>query len=424
MTRLPFELLLALRYLRPKRTFVSFITLISIVGVTLGVAVLIVVIAVMSGFDKEWHDRILGFNAHMRIEKVDGSPISDYSVVIAKIRENKHVIGVSPYIEHQALVETQPRFEEPQVVAPLVRGIDSETEGEISDLPQSIMYGDMDLSDDGVLVGVGFADSLGIQVGDRLAVYSRRELRVLRMARGKENPEIPIPDDYIVRGIFNVDFREYNYLWLFTSIESAQLMSDWDDEVQGLAVKLDDLYITFEVKAELQEKLGDEFVLTPWQIQHNEIFNALQTEKNMIRYLLFFIVLVAAFGITSSLITFVVQKTREIGALRSMGASSIQVLSIFLIQCVIVGAFGVSIGFGMGMLALRYRNEFLTFLNNTLNTQLLPPSIYQVSELPALILPSDVISICGFSLLICLISGIIPALIAARLKPVEALRHD
>ncbi|MGY8654542.1 MAG: ABC transporter permease [Verrucomicrobiia bacterium] len=424
MTRLPFELLLALRYLRPKRTFVSFITLISIVGVTLGVAVLIVVIAVMSGFDKEWHDRILGFNAHMRIEKVDGSPISDYSVVIAKIRENTHVIGVSPYIEDQALVETQPRFEEPQAVAPLVRGIDPETEGEISNLPQSIVSGAMDLSDEGVLVGVGFAGRLGIQVGDRLAVYSRRELRVLREARGKENPEIPIPDDYIVRGIFNVDFAEYNHMWLFTSIESAQVMNDWDDEVQGLAVKLDDLHITFEVKAELQEKLGEEFVLTPWQIQHNEIFNALQTEKNMIRYLLFFIVLVAAFGITSSLITFVVQKTREIGALRSMGASSIQVLSIFLIQCVIVGAFGVSIGFGMGMLALRYRNEFLTFLNNTLNTQLLPPSIYQVSELPALILPSDVISICGFSLLICLISGIIPALIAARLKPVEALRHD
>ncbi|MFT5031927.1 MAG: lipoprotein-releasing system permease protein [Candidatus Binatia bacterium] len=334
------------------------------------------------------------------------------------------MIGVSPYIEDQALVETQPRFEEPQAVAPLVRGIDPETEGEISNLPQSIVSGAMDLSDEGVLVGVGFAGRLGIQVGDRLAVYSRRELRVLREARGKENPEIPIPDDYIVRGIFNVDFAEYNHMWLFTSIESAQVMNDWDDEVQGLAVKLDDLHITFEVKAELQEKLGEEFVLTPWQIQHNEIFNALQTEKNMIRYLLFFIVLVAAFGITSSLITFVVQKTREIGALRSMGASSIQVLSIFLIQCVIVGAFGVSIGFGMGMLALRYRNEFLTFLNNTLNTQLLPPSIYQLSELPALILPSDVISICGFSLLICLIAGIIPALIAARLKPVEALRHD
>lgn len=424
MSRLPFELLLALRYLRPKRTFVSFITLISIVGVTLGVAVLIVVIAVMSGFDKEWHDRILGFNAHMRIEMADGSPMRDYAAVTSEIRKNKHVIGVSPYIEDQALVETQPQFEEPRAVAPLVRGIDPETEGEISDLPESIIVGDMDLSDDGVLVGRDFAVRMGVQVGDRLAVYSRRELRMLREARGKENPEIPIPDDYIVRGIFDVDFAEYNLMWLFTSIESAQHMNDWDDEVNGLALKLDDLYRTFEVRDQLSAALGSEFALTPWQVQHNEIFNALQTEKNMIRYLLFFIVLVAAFGITSSLITFVVQKTREIGALRSMGASSTQIMSIFLIQCVVVGAFGVTIGFGMGMLALGYRNEFLNFLNHTLDTQLLPPSIYQLSSLPSLILPSDVISICGFSLLICLISGLIPAWIASRLKPVEALRHD
>jgi len=207
-------------------------------------------------------------------------------------------------------------------------------------------------------------------------------------------------------------------------VESAQLMNGWDDQVQGLAVKIDDYYQAYDVYFDLAEQLGPEFGVRPWMADHREIFDSLQMEKNMIRYLLFFIVLVAAFGITSSLITFVVQKTREIGALRSMGAGSVQIMNIFLTQCLVVGAVGVGIGYWLGMLAVRYRNEFMAFVDRTFNTTVMPASVYQLGELPALVLASDVISICGFSLLICLLAGLVPALIAARLKPVEALRHE
>lgn len=425
MSWLPFELLLALRYLRPKRTFVSFITLISIVGVTLGVAVLIVVIAVMSGFDAEWHKRILGFNPHLRVEKFDESPMSDYAVIAAKIREHPRVIGVSPYIEDQALVETRPALREPQAVAPLVRGIDPATEGEVTDLPASLLPGgSMELEDDGVLVGRGFAARMGVRVGDQLSIYSRRELRQLRQLKDDPDAEVPIPDDYEVRGIFAADFFEYDHMWLYASVESAQLMNGWDDQVQGLAVKIDDYYKAYDVYFDLAEALGPEFGVRPWMADHREIFDSLQMEKNMIRYLLFFIVLVAAFGITSSLITFVVQKTREIGALRSMGAGSLQIMNIFLTQCMVVGAVGVGIGYWLGMLAVRYRNEFMALVDRTFNTTVMPASVYQLGELPALVLASDVLSICGFSLLICLFAGLVPALIAARLKPVEALRHE
>jgi len=424
MSWLPFELLLALRYLRPKRTFVSFITLISIIGVTLGVAVLIVVIAVMSGFDEEWHKRILGFNAHLRVEKFDDSPMSDYAAISAMIRESPNVVGVSPYIEDQALVETQPRIGEPRAVAPLIRGIDPATEGQVTVLPDSLVAGTMELEDDGILVGSSFARNMGLMVGDRVSIYARREFRLLQKLRDDPEAEIPIPDDYEVRGIFEADFFEYDNMWVFTSLEAAQLMNDWSDQVKGLSVRLDDDYKAYDVYYDLAQRLGPEFGVIPWMAQHREIFDSLQMEKNLIRYLLFFIVLVAAFGITSSLITFVVQKTREIGALRSMGASSLQIMNIFLMQCVVVGAVGVGIGYSLGMIAIKYRNEFMRFLNDTLDTTIMPSSVYQLGNLPALILPGDVISICGFSLLICLVAGLVPAWIAARLKPVEALRHE
>jgi len=175
MTRLPFELMLALRYLRPKRTFVSVITLISIVGVTLGVAVLIVVISVMTGFDRQLRDKIVGFNAHLRIEATQG-PLQDYERVLETVASHRYVKGVSPYILGQVMVKTQPAEGNPRVVAPLLRGIDPAREGQISLLPASIKAGAYDLRGYGLLLGRGLAEQLRVRVGDALAIYSVRAL--------------------------------------------------------------------------------------------------------------------------------------------------------------------------------------------------------------------------------------------------------
>ena len=196
------------------------------------------------------------------------------------------------------------------------------------------------------------------------------------------------------------------------------------DHVHGLQIMLHDPYQAELARVELQRALGLDFLVRTWMDDNATILNALLVEKNVMFYLLFFIMIVAAFGICSALITFVVQKTREIGILKAVGATNGQVMWIFLSQSVIVGFIGVLAGFGLAMLAVHYRNEFLRFMNRVTGWELFPASIYNFSELPALIVPSDIAIICGGSMVICILAGIIPAWNAGRLKPVEALRSE
>ncbi len=422
MSSLPFELVLALRYLRPKRTFVSAITLISIIGVTLGVAVLIIVIAVMSGFDKEWHDRILGFNAHMRITPSRG-PMEAYALVQNELMKHPQVKGVAPYIAGKVLIKTQPAIGKGDIDGPVLRGIDPEAEATVSILARSIIDGAYDVSGSGLLIGVDLADALSLRVGDRVAIYSPASLGELEAGKGEV---AVLPDDYVINGIFDVGFSDFNSMVVLTSLENAQQLYEMEDAVQAVVAVVDDPYRAAKVARELEAALGQSYRAMSWMEDRSlaDIFNALVVEKNMIRFLLFFIVLVAAFGITSSQITFVVQKTREIGTLKALGATRWQITSIFLGQSGVVGAMGVAMGLGLGLVALHWRNEFLAFMNNVMGFNLLPPSIYKLPALPALIQTHDILIICGGSLAICLLAGVIPAIIAGRLQPVEALRHE
>lgn len=427
MNRLPFELLFALRYLRPKRTFVSIITLISIIGVVLGVAVLIIVISVMTGFDLELRNRIIGFESHMMVRSF-GGPMQDYRQVADFIRQQPHVKGVSPYIEGPIVIETQHGGRYSDIAAPFLRGVDSETSGEVSEIEGSLLDGDFAAIDgNGVLIGIELAKRLGLQVGDPIAVYSigmLQEVREILKRDASEQRSAPLADDYVVEGIFDIGYYEYNANGMVCSLYNAQDLFNLMDEAHGLHVMLDDPELAPAVEKSLKEKLGPAFRVTTWLERNETILNALVVEKNMIRFLLFFIVLVAAFGITSSMITFVVQKTREIGMLKALGASSRQVVWVFMSQSVFVGLFGVSIGLGLGVQAVKYRNEFLAFMNSTFKFSLFPEDIYGFAELPAMIVPSDIWIICGGSLIICILAGVFPAINAGRLRPVEALRHE
>jgi lipoprotein-releasing system permease protein len=424
MSKLPFELLLALRYLRPRRTFVSIITLISILGVALGVAVLMIVISVMSGFDHDLREKILGFNAHLKIF-AHGRTLENYAKVMNLVASNKNVRGVSPFVLGQVLVVTQPTNGQSRLTgAPWVRGADPALESSVSVLPESMIAGKFDLSGRGLVVGSQFAQNLNLYVGDRVSVYSPADLERMEKQRGKADEEAVLPDDYTVTGIFDVGYFEYNANIVVTSLENAQDLYNLDDTVHGLMVMLRDPYQAPQVRRELLSALGPGYNISIWTEENSGILNALLVEKNVMFYLLFFIVLVAALCILSAQITFVVQKTREIGMLKALGASNLQISGVFLGQSAIIGVLGVISGYGLGMLALTYRNEFLHFMNRMTGFELFPASIYGFGDLPAVIDPHDIAVICGLSFLICILGGVLPAIRAGRLKPVEALRYE
>lgn len=430
MSRLPFELLLALRYLRPKRTFVSIITLISVLGVTLGVAVLIIVISVMDGFDAELREKILGFTGHMRVFQVNtntGSPVlmQNSAEAMRKINANPAVTGVSPFAVERVLLQTEPPPPAPyQIDSPYLRAIDLQTDAKVSNFARKITSGTADLSGRGLLIGRDIANRFGIQPGDRVALASPNQIKDMINSARTNHQEVRLPDDFEVRGIFDCGYYDFNSTMIIGSMESFQDLFSISNSVEGLALMVKDPDNTASVRKELEKALGPNYSITIWQQEKTPTMEAVMVEKNMMLYILFFIVIVAAFGITCTLITFVVLKTREIGILKALGASSRQVAWVFLSQSLAVSIMGISGGMGLGILGVVYRNPFLRSMRRLTGQNLFDQSVYQFYELPALLVPGDLAIICGGSLVICLLAAAFPVWNASRLKPVEALRHE
>ncbi len=221
-----------------------------------------------------------------------------------------------------------------------MRGVDPAHESSVSVLPQSIIAGKFDLSGRGLVVGSEFAENLNLSVGDRISIYSPADLEKMEKRQGKPDAEAVLPDDYTVSGIFDVGYFEYNANIVVTSLENAQDLYNLDDNVHGLMVMLNDPYQAPQVRRELLAALGPGYNISTWTEENSGILNALLVEKNVMFYLLFFIVLVAALCILSAQITFVVQKTREIGMLKALGATNLQISGVFLSQSAIIGVHG------------------------------------------------------------------------------------
>ncbi|MGN6552269.1 MAG: ABC transporter permease [Verrucomicrobiota bacterium] len=422
MSGLPFELLLALRYLRPKRTLVSVITLISVLGVALGVAVLIIVISVMSGFDQQMRDTILGFNAHVHVFQ-PGSTLTNYSGLVGEISTNRDVKGVAPFVMGPVLMQTDRPNGQSMLWAPTMRGIDAKAEKTVSSVPNSMVDGEFDVSGRGILIGSVLAGKMDLRVGDRVNLMGPRDVKRVQASKDKEELRGVLPDEYEVRGIFDVGYNEYNAMVVFVSLENAQDMYDIGNSVHGLMIMLDDPFDASKVKAQLEDELGGRYEIKTW-LEENSLLSAVLVEKNVMLYILFFIVIVAAFGITCTTITFVVMKTREIGMMKAIGASNRQVMWVFMGQSLIVSVFGIITGTTGGLLLLTYRNGFLRLMRSLTGMELFPADIYQFTQLPAKIIPGDIAIICGGSLLICLAAAAFPARYASKLNPVEALRYE
>ncbi len=407
---LPFSLFLAIKYLKPRRSFISAVTVISMLGVTIGVAVLIVVLSVMTGFDEVWRDKILGFNAHISVVE-QGGIIRDPVGVLQKASAMEGVKGAAPSLEGLVLIQIDDR-----VHTPILRGVDPAYESSVSRVPDSMVAGRFWVDEDHIVVGSDLANRLNIWVGDTLTVYSPQSFVA--------EDEIRLPIELVVSGVFHVGMYEYDVGFAFASMETARALYDVEQGVHSVQIMLDDPMQAATVAHAMRAELGQHFYPRTWMEMHSQIFAALHVEKNMMFFLLAFVALVAAFSITNTLITLTVQKTREIGLLKSLGFGNGGITGVFFWMGLVQGVLGNVLGVGLAMLVLKYRNELLMFMSSEFNLELLPPELYQLSRLPAHTTGADVAIVCGLVMFFCTIAGFVPAMRAARMEPVDALRYE
>jgi len=414
MIQLPYEFFIAKRYLKARRKtgFISLITYISILGVTIGVAALIIVLSIMNGFESEVRSRIIGFDTHIRLRTYHNEGVENYQKVINKIRDIPHIIGLSPYILDKGMIRSGERSS-----GIMVRGADPATINDVSDLGKTIIYGKLDigpvLQEDGkklpgIVLGRYVADQLLVDVGDKVVIISVAGVHSMFQA--------PPVKQFVVTGFFETGMYEYDNSYAYISLKSAQDLFRMGEKVSGIEIRLDDLYKANEVVKQIDKRLGFPYYAITWFEMRKNLFSWMQFEKWAMFIVLSLIILVAAFNIVSTLIMVVMEKTKEIGILKSMGATSRSITRIFLYEGITVGAIGTLLGFGIGY-ALCWAQEEYHFFS-------LPPDVYFISTLPIKMELHDFIFIGIAAVLICLLAAVYPAKKAASLVPVEAIRYE
>ena len=426
---MPFTYFLALRYLKPKRTFLSLITLISILGVVLGISVLIIVISVMTGFERELQRKIIGFDADVLIS--GNEVMNNWREILDHTKKTPGVVAAAPFAQGRVIVQ----FQNHRAV-PWLRGIDPELEQSVANLKQFLVAGEFDLSGDNGVIGSELASTLGVTIGDTIEIYSPHDMgelqKALDNAEGKPDNhqelkrvrELILPMEITVTGMFNSGRYAYDSDYILVPLHIMQEAYSLGGGVHGIAVRTSDPFTADKVRDRLNRFIEPPFQAVTWIDQNRELFDAIRIERTTMFFVLIFVVIVAAFGIMSTLITSTVQKTREIGLMKALGAQMTQIMWIFLAQGMIVGFFGTLIGLSTGIALVQYRNEVRDFLAATLHVELFPAAVYQFSEIPAEIVPRDVFVICVSAFLICSLAALIPAYFAARLDPVKALRFE
>jgi len=411
-----YEFFIGMRYTRSRQRtrVISFISAISVVGIALGMTVLITVLSVMNGFQREIRTRILAVASHVQLSAAGGQ-LDDWRKVAAGARRNREVMAAAPFVSAQGLLTHGSA-----VRGAFVRGIVPADEERVSDISKFMRNGrlaNLKAGEYNIVLGVELARALRAGVGDKVVMIA---------PQGQVTPAGVIPRlrQFTVVGIFGVDHYEYDSGLALIALEDAQRLFRLGDAVSGVRLKLQDLFQSIRVARDLMRELGPNVYATDWTMQHANFFRAVQIEKRMMFLIVLLIIAVAAFNIVSSLMMAVKDKNSDIAILRTLGASPGGITKIFLIQGTMIGTLGTVLGL-IGGVALASNVEVVVpFLENLFGIQFLSKDVYYISELPSELQAPDVVLTAVVSFLLTILATIYPSYRASKVNPAEALRYE
>lgn len=426
--KLPVELFLALRYMRPRRTFVSAITILSVLGVTLAVMVLIVVLSVMEGFEQELRDKVIGFNAHLTVTNGGILEEEDVNKVMARVEIDTEILAATPFAFGPVLAQYGGR-----ISTPVVRGIPAQGVDAVLPLRNYVVFGEYNLEGNTILVGEEWARRNGALVGDEVLIYAphhleamRRNYDALASADPNAEQEALLPNNYVIIGIYSTGMYDYDLNIFLTSLLNMQRLYRLGDGAHGVQVRLrdGDPNAVFPVARRLNEDFRRPLVARTWMDQNRPLFNAIATERVVMSIILFFIMIVAGFGLCSTLITITVQKSREIAVLKAMGARDGQVMWVFALHGLVVGIIGSVVGVVAALLLLQYRNPLRELLYDNFDVDVFSKEVYPLPEIPMVLEVTTIVWVALAALAICVMAALIPARAAARVDPARNLHYE
>lgn len=413
----PYELSIGLRYTRAKRRnhFISFISLISLLGITLGMTALITVMSVMNGFHKEVRSRILGVASHVQISSINGV-LTNWQYVADEAIKHPQVMAAAPYVNAQGMLSHN------QVVqGVIVRGILPDTENRVADFAQMMVMGtlhQLQAGEFGIVIGIELARSLGAFPGDKIVLIS---------PQGQVTPAgiLPRLKQFTVTGVFEAGHFEYDSgLALIHMADAQKLYRMEPNQVSGVRLKLQDMFQAPQVVRDLASVVSADNYLTDWTHQHANYFRAIQIEKRMLSLILALIIAVAAFNIVSTLVMAVTDKQSDIAILRTLGASPGSIMKIFIVQGTLIGALGTVLGVIGGMLLAYHVGEVVAFIEQLFSVQFLSQEVYYISQIPSDPQLEDIVTVAAVSFILTLLATLYPSYRASKVNPAEALRYE
>ncbi len=411
-----YELFIGLRYTRAKRRnhFISFISLISMCGIGLGVAALIVVLSVMNGFQKELRTRILGVASHVQISG-QGGELASWQQAAEQAMQHKSVVAAAPYVVAQGMLS----FDQ-SVRGTLVRGVLPAAEERVADFNRYMRVGDMQLlkpGEFGIILGGELARALQVFHGDKVTLIA---------PQGLVTPAAILPrlKQFRVVGIFEAGMYEFDSGLALIHLADAQTLYRMEDRVSGVRLKVDDLFRAPQVARELLGRMDGDLRISDWTRSHANFFRAVQIEKNVMFIILLLIVAVAAFNIVSTLVMAVTDKESDIAILRTLGASPRSIMQVFIVQGALIGVIGLLLGVAGGVALALNVDVVVPAIERLFNTRFLAREVYYISDLPSELQWRDVGIIASVSFLLTLLATLYPSWRASRVNPAEALRYE